>query len=148
MTPAQQASIEALAGRSMTTVEITWATNRADGALATSLSVGRTMQGTVPTPAFAAWCSATGLRAVIEDTSKNITSPLRSAALALLDLLSWQSGGLDLSASRMGQGNIAMLAAWVSAGIVTAAQSSALTALAAVPASLDYNTISNILNGN
>ena len=148
MTPAQQASIEALAGRPLTTAETAWATNRADGALATSLSVGRTVQGSVLTPVFAAWLSGTGLRATVEDLSKNVVSPMRSGALAILDLLSWQSGGLDLSASRMGQGNIAMLAAWVSAGIVTAAQSSALTALAAVPASLDCNTISNILNGN
>ena len=148
MTPAQQSSLEALAGRPMTTAEITWATSRADGALAASLSVGRTVQGIVLTPVFAAWLSGTGLRATVEDLSKNITSPMRSGALAILDLLSWQSGGLDLSASRMGQGNIAMLAAWVSAGIVTAAQSSALTALAAMPASLDYNAISNILNGN
>ena len=148
MTPAQQSSLEALAGRSMTTAEITWANGRADGALATSLSVGRTVQGIVSTPVFAAWLSGSGLRATVEDLSKNMISPMRSGALAILDLLSWQSGGLDLSASRMGQGNIAMLAAWVSAGIVTAAQSSALTALAAVPASLDYNAISNILNGN
>ena len=132
----------------MTAAEITWANSRADGALATSLSGGRTVQGIVLTPVFAAWCSATGLRAVIEDTSKNMVSPMRSGALAILDLLSWQSGGLDLSASRMGQGNIAMLAAWVSAGIVTAAQSSALTALAASPAPIDCNTVSNILSGN
>ena len=148
MTPAQQSALEALAGRPMTAAEITWANGRADGALATGLSVGRTVQGIVPTPVFAAWCSATGLRAVIEDTSKNMVSPMRSGALAILDLLSWQSGGLDLSASRMGQGNIAMLATWVSAGIVTAAQSGALTALAATPAPIDCNTISNILGGN
>ena len=148
MTPAQQSSLEALAGRALTTAEAAWANSRADGTLAVSLSAGRTAQGTVPTPAFAAWCSATGLRAVIEDTSKNLVSPQRSGALALLDLLSWPSNGLDLSSSRIGQGNLAMLAAWVIAGLVTPAQSAALTALAATPAPLDYNAISNILSGN
>ena len=147
MTPTQQSALEALAGRSMTTAEISLATNRADAALAASLSAGHSVQGIVPTPVFAAWCASTGLRAVIEDTSKNITSPMRSAALAILDLLSWQSGGLDLSNSAMGRGNLAMLAAWVSAGVVTAAQNSALLALAAAPTPIDCNTVSNILTG-
>ena len=147
MTPTQQSALEALAGRSMTTAEISLATNRADAALAASLSAGRSVQGIVPTPVFAAWCASTGLRAVIEDTSKSLTSPMRSAALVILDLLSWQSGGLDLSNSAMGRGNLAMLAAWVSAGVVSAAQNSALMALAATPAPIDCNTVYNILSG-
>lgn len=148
MKAAQQTALEALAGRAMTTAEVSLANNREDGALALSLSANRTVQGAVPVPAFAAWCSSTGLRAVIEDASKNPTSPVRNGALALLDLLKWPSNGLDLSSSRIGQSNLAMLAAWVAAGVVTPAQSSALTALAATPAALDINTISNILSGN
>ena len=148
MKATQQSALEALAGRTMTAAEVLLANNRADGELARSLSTNRTSQGIVPTPVFAAWCSSTGLRAVIEDTSKNPTSPLRSGALAVLDLLKWGSLGLDLSASQMGQSNIAMLATWVSAGIVTTAQNNALVALAANSAALDINTISNILSGN
>ena len=147
MTPAQQATLESLAGRSLTTQEISLASSRADSSLATSLSAGRTVQGIVSTPAFANWCATTGLRAVIEDTSRNLASPMRSAALATLDLLSWQTSGLDLSNSAMGRGNLAMLAAWVSSGAVTAAQSSALLALAATPVPIDCNTVSNILSG-
>ena len=148
MKPAQKLKLEELAGRAMTTAELAMANGREDGALARSLSSGRTSQGIVPTPVFANWCSSTGLRAVIEDTSKSLTSPLRSSALAILDLLKWGTLGLDLSASTMGQSNIAMLSTWITAGIVTSAQSNALMALAATSAPLDINTISNILNEN
>ena len=148
MTPTQQTALEALAGRPMTALEITLASGRADSALAVSLSVGRTVQGRVATSVLAAWLSKTSLRAAIEDLSKNITSPYRSGGLTILDLLSRESAGIDFGASAMGQGNLAMLAAWVSAGILTQAQSDALTALAATPAPIDCNTISNILGGN
>lgn len=148
MTPAQQSSLEALAGRLMTAAEVTLANGRADGALAASLSVGRTVQGRVATAVLAAWLSKTGLRATIEDLSKNITSPYRSGGLTILDLLSRESAGIDFGASIMGQGNLAMLAAWVSAGIITQAQSDALTTLAASPAPIDCNAVSNILSGN
>ena len=148
MTPAQQTALEALAGRPMTAAEVALASSRADGALATSLSVNRTKQGRVITSVLAAWLSGMGLRAVIEDLSKNLVSPQRSGALAALDLLSWESGGLDLSASVMGQGNLAMLASWVTAGVLTQAQSNSLTALAATPSAIDCNTVSNILGGN
>ena len=147
MTPAQQSALEALAGRPMTAAEIALAAARADGALAASLSVGRTKQGRVTTPVLAAWLSATGLRATIEDLSKNITSPQRPGALTLLDLLSWPDLGLDLSPSALGQGNLAMLAVWVTAGIVTQAQSNVLISLAATAAPIDCNTVSNILGG-
>ena len=148
MTPTQQTALEALAGRPMTALEITWGASRADSALAASLSAGRTVQGRVATAVLAAWLSKTGLRATIEDLSKNITSPYRSGGLTILDLLSRESAGIDFGASVMGQGNLAMLAAWVSAGIITQAQSDALTALAASPAPIDCNTVSNILGGN
>ena len=147
MTPAQQSSLEALAGRVMTAGEIGMAQGRADSSLAASLSVGRTLPGSVSTPILTAWCSATGLRAVIEDAASNATSPMRNGALAIRDLLSWATGSLDLSASRMGQGNLAMLGAWVSAGIVTPAQRDNLIALAATPTPVDCNSISAILNG-
>ena len=93
MTPNQQTALEALAGRPMTASEITLASSRADGALATSLSVSRTKQGRVVTQVLVAWLSDTGLRAVVEDLSKNLTSPKRSGALSVLDLLSEESRG-------------------------------------------------------
>ena len=148
MTPAQQTALEALAGRPMTAAEVSLASSRADGALATSLSVGRTVQGRVITSVLAAWLSETKLRATIEDLSKNITSPYRSGGLTILDLLSRESAGIDFSSSVMGQGNLAMLAAWVAAGIMTQAQSNSLIALAATPSAIDCNTVSSILGGN
>lgn len=147
MTPGQQASLEALAGRVLTTAEIALANNRADGALAVSLSVNRTVAGSVPIPLFAAWCATTGLMATLEDTSKNIASAGRGGALLILRTLSWSSGGFDLSSSTLGQNNKTMIAALVTAGIITAGQSAALTALAASPAPIDYNTISTVLGG-
>ena len=147
MTPAQQTALEALAGRLMTAAEVTLASSRADGALATSLSVGRTVQGRVIIPVLAAWLSETKLRATIEYLSKNITSPYRSGGLTILDLLSRESAGIDFGPSVMGQGNLAMLAAWVAAGIMTQAQSNSLTALAATSAPIDCNAVSTILGG-
>lgn len=145
MTPQQ--TIEALVGRPLTSAETGLMSSRADAALAQSLSSGRTVQSGVPVTALAAWCAATGLRGRIADIAVDATSPMRSAALAMLDLLSWPAGVLDLSASAAGQGNIGMLGAWVAAGIVTAAQRAALISMAATPAAIDCNTISSILNG-
>ena len=42
---------------------------------------------------------------------------------------------LDFSSSAIGQGNVAMLAAWVTANVMTQAQHDQLLAMAAVPAS-------------
>lgn len=89
--------------------------------------------GSVSVPVFAAWCASTGLRAVIEDGSKNSASPLRSAALAIKDLLAWQSGSLDLGSDPLGVGNVAMLQQWVTAGAISQAQHDALVALASTP---------------
>jgi hypothetical protein len=148
MTPNQQNLIESLAGRSMTQAEINEAELRNDAALAISLSIGRTINNSVSTPLFAAWCSSTGLRATIQDAATNSTSPLRSGALAILDLLSWATGSLDLSASVMGQSNLVMLSHWVAAGVVTQTQSDMLVALSKVSNPIDVNTISNILGSN
>lgn len=126
----------------------TLATARNDAAIAAQLSVGRTATGSVPVPTFAAWCASTGLRAVIEDASNNAASPLRSASLAIKDLLAWQSGALDLSSDPVGTGNLAMLQAWVTAGAITQAQHDALIALASQPDPVTVDQVSRALNGN
>ncbi|MDE2354804.1 MAG: hypothetical protein KGL17_07250 [Betaproteobacteria bacterium] len=92
--------------------------------------------GSVSVPVFAAWCASTGLRAVIEEDSNNSASPLRSAALAIKDLLAWQSGSLDLGSAPLGVGNVAMLQQWVTAGAISQAQHDALVALASTPDSV------------
>ena len=147
MTPAQQTALETLTGRPLTAAEVLLASDRSDAALAQSLSAGRTAPGILPVSLFAAWCSKTGLRATIEDASTNPLSPLRSGALTIKDLLTRDTGSLDLSMSAMGRGNILMLEAWVTAGAVTPAQRDSLIALAVVPAPIDCNTVSNILSG-
>ena len=94
--------------------------------LAAALSAGRTRLGTVSVGDFASWAAATGMRAVIEDHAANAASPMRSIALALRDVLTGATGGirLDLPANQQ------MLAAWVTAGELTAASRDALLALA------------------
>lgn len=98
-------------------------------ATAVALSAGRTRLGTVSVGVFAIWAAETGMRAVIEDHATNAASPMRSVALALRDVLTGNIGGirLDLPA------NIDTLAAWVSAGLLSAQHRDALLALATTP---------------
>ena len=91
--------------------------------------------GAVPRSTFAGWAAATGLRAIVQDASANAVSPLRSSALAILDMLRGASDSLDLSASSVGTANQQMLGAWVTAGAITAAQEAQLVSLATAPAS-------------
>lgn len=92
----------------------------------------RTRTGVVPVSVFAIWCGQTGMRGAIEDAAADKTSPLRSIALTLLDLLrGGVSEGLDLSNT----GNQAMLAAWQAAGAINQAQRDSLIALAQTPCS-------------
>lgn len=69
---------------------------------------------------FAIWCASTGMRASIQDQANNVNSPLRSIALTLLDLLQGNLNppALDLSNSI----NVAMVEAWVTAGLLTSVQ--------------------------
>lgn len=94
-----------------------------------------TLAGSIPVSVFAGWAAQTGMRAVIEDAANNTASPLRSSALAILDILHGAASSLDLSASAVGQANVGMLGAWVQAGALTAANEAALIALATSPAS-------------
>lgn len=94
-----------------------------------------TLVGSILVSVFAGWAAQTGMRAAIEDASVNTASPLRSSALAVLDILRGAATSLDLSSSAQGQANIGMLNAWVSAGALTAANEAALMALATSPAS-------------
>lgn len=98
-------------------------------AIATALSAGRTIAGAVDTATFLGWAAATGLRAVIQDQSTAVGSPLRSSALAMLDIIANRTP-LDLSDSAMGQANVQMLNAWVQASAITAEQEAQLLALA------------------
>lgn len=102
-------------------------------ATAAALSAGRARMGTVSVGDFASWAAATGMRAVIEDHATNAASPMRSVALALRDVLTGNIGGirLDLPA------NVEMLAAWVSAGLLSAENRDALLALATTPDPVD-----------
>jgi hypothetical protein len=154
MTPAQQAAIEAVYGKPLTAQQATditaWVTARNDAAVATYLSTGRTKQAMVPISSFLGWAAATGMRAVIEDAAHLSASPyygtLRSAALAMLDIIANKTD-LDLSASAMGQGNLAMLGAWVTAGAINSAQEAQLVAMATVADPITAIQIGDALTG-
>lgn len=99
-----------------------------DGAIYALLNAKTiSVNGIIKVNTFAMWAASTGLRSAIEDHSVNAVSPLRSIALTLIDLLSGNLDphALDLSAA----GNVAMLGAWVTAGVITAQQEGDLIAL-------------------
>ncbi|MDE2437695.1 MAG: hypothetical protein KGM49_15680 [Sphingomonadales bacterium] len=158
MTPTQQAALQAVytahGGGTFSAQQVTdltpLVTARNDAAVAAYLSPGLTVQGMVPISSFLGWAASTGMRAVIEDAAHSSASPyyatLRSSALAMLDIIANKTD-LDLSSSAMGQGNLAMLGAWVTAGAINSAQEAALVAMAKTPNPITYTEISAALNG-
>ena len=84
--------------------------------------------GTINVNEFAIWAAATGMRAAIQAQADNALSPLRSIALTLLDLL---QGNLHPESLNLGlPGNVAMLNAWVNAGLLSQENHDNLIALA------------------
>lgn len=77
------------------------------------------------------WAASTGMRATIEDLSLDKESPLRSSALAILDVLKGSSSGIDLSKPW----NMAILNAWEAASVLTTVNKDNMIALAMQPAS-------------
>lgn len=72
------------------------------------------------------WAAATGMRAEIQDVSTAVGHPLRSSALAILDVLVGSSGGIDLAKPA----NMAILEAWESAGLLSAPNKASFITLA------------------
>lgn len=75
---------------------------------------------------IATWAAATGMRASIEDVSKDAQSPLRGSALAIIDVLRGASSGIDLAKSS----NMGILDAWEGANLLSAQNKAAFIALA------------------
>lgn len=78
---------------------------------------------------FVRWAAKSGMRATMQDVSADTTSPLRSSALALLDII---QGGGDSGIDFADADNISMLAAWVALSKLTQAHSDELLALATI----------------
>lgn len=97
-------------------------------AIAAALSAGRTKVASVTRAAFASWAAKTGMRAKISDQSVTAASPLRSSALALLDVLNGASETIDFASAE----NIAMLNGWVQATLLSQADHDELLLLATV----------------
>lgn len=74
---------------------------------------------------FAAWATQTGQLAVIEDESKNTTSPLRSIALSLLYVLT-SNRPIDFGDADI----VAMANVWLAGGKMTQAEYDSLLARA------------------
>ncbi len=152
----QQNELQTLAGRTLTSTEITMANNRQDGSLAASLSVGLTEKASISAMALDDWLAANNLRGMIEDAAKTSGSTFyatrRSQALAILDIIQ-ANISLDISSSATGQANLAMLNAWATpmtgetAAPLTSAQVAALIALGTVVVTISTDQVSTILNG-
>jgi hypothetical protein len=69
------------------------------------------------------------MRAIIQDTASTEGHPLRSVALATLDVLSGAADGIDFSVPE----NVASVQAWVTVGLMPQAQADALFALGTYP---------------
>lgn len=104
-----------------------------DGAIAVLINTqGRSKLGTIDTDVFMAWAAGNGMRAAIEDEATDKTSPVRSSALALLDLLRGsKSSGLSIA----NPANLAMLAGWVQLGKLSPSDRDVLITLGTHPCS-------------
>lgn len=102
-------------------------------AIADAMSAGRTKLSTVSRAWLATWAAGTGMRAVMQDVSTTPGHPLRSIALATLDVLAGAADGIDFSVPA----NVASVQAWVTAGAMPQEQADALFALGTVPDPVD-----------
>lgn len=154
MTPTQQAAIEGLAGRPLTSEEVALANARRDVDLAISISVGRTkMVETRETErSIIAALGAVDGEAFLEALYTFSTStlpanhPLEGAQKGIARSLSWlkpEKGGINISDPQ----TTAMLDLLAANGYVNASHIAALKALGVVPAPVDFNDLSKILNG-
>jgi len=100
--------------------------SRDSDAIAAAVNIGRVRIGYASRESFAMWAAKHDVRAKIEDHANNPASPLRSIALALLDVLRSPTEGIDFSVPD----NALMLGVWVQSGEITQAQADELVALA------------------
>ena len=98
-------------------------------AIAEAMSVNRTKLGTVSRAWLATWSAGNGMRAVIQDTAETEGHPLRSIALATLDVLSGAADGIDFSVPE----NVASVQAWVTVGLMGQSEADSLFALGTYP---------------
>lgn len=103
--------------------------SRDSEAIAAAVTEGRARVGYASREKFAMWAAKHSVRAKIEDHANTPASPLRSIALALLDVLRSPTDGVDFSVPD----NQEMLAAWVASGEITQGQADELYALASRP---------------
>jgi hypothetical protein len=125
-----------------------------DGAISVLMNTQNiSVTSSLPADTFAIWCAVTGMRAVIQDQSALVTSPVRSSALSLLDLL---QGNLHPSSLDLSNGLVvSMLNAWVTSGLLTADTFNSLIALAQkqisraqqIGITCDANAIGHALRG-
>lgn len=99
-----------------------------DTAAAARLSELLTEVVPVPINVLAAWAAQTGVRAAVQDAADTVGHPLRSVALAAIDLL---QGGMSATFDTAVYGG--MLDAMQAGGLMTQAHRDALTALATKP---------------
>ena len=91
-----------------------------------------TITGQISRSDLATWAAATDMRKIIEDKANDTNSPLRSSALAIVDVLKGASNGIDLSKPS----NMAILDGWENGGALSPEDKASMLALAQRPASL------------
>lgn len=96
----------------------------------------------VPINVLAAWAAQTGVRAAVQDAADTVGHPLRSVALAAIDLL---QGGMSATFDTVVYGG--MLDAMQSGGLMTQAHRDALTALATKPMNVSAADVLRVVRG-
>jgi hypothetical protein len=97
-----------------------------EGVAALLNSAMTSVVGEIARSDLATWAAATGMRAKIEDVAKDDQSPLRSSALAIIDVLKGASSGIDISKPT----NAQILDAWESATLLSAEDKASFVTLA------------------
>ena len=148
MTPEQQSTLEALAGRALTATEVSLAESRTDNALAASLSVGRTApQGSywLTDRGFVAdLVKATGSTAMSGSMLTKLDAVMGAdrSAQALIGRLYSDPHGLDF-----GDGALLAWFAAMTPAVFTEDERDAVMALREQPTPITTSQVSEILNG-
>lgn len=147
MTPAQQAALEACAGRPLTTDDIAALTPllvaRDDGAIAALLSVGLTRAVRVPIADIQAYLQSHGIWWVLKAAAADAAHPGQQAAAAVIEVASARYDNIDFTLSFVGY----IFSSLVAAGLMAQADFDALHAMSMVPAEASSQSVTKSLEG-
>lgn len=146
MTPAQQAALEACAGRPLVQADFDvlepLLPGRNDVAIAAHLSIGRVRYVHVPIAAIQAYMQSHGIWWVLKTAAADPTHAGQQAAAAVMEVASARYENIDLRLSFVGF----ILSALVTSGLMSADDLAAFSAMGQLADPVHYNEVSDRLN--